>query len=237
MMSRTPILMYHAFGALGEKPGRYIIPAQRFARQLAWLKRRQYHVLSLGEFVTYQREHRLPPERSVVITIDDGYTDVLHVAHPILQRYHFPATLFVVSDRVGAANHWDQHGELVGRPMLDWPDLKRLAHEGVEIGAHTRTHPHLKTLSAEQAWTEISGSRADIERELEMPVQTFAYPYGEYDAAAETAVKQADFLGSCSVRSYLAAAAIAPQALPRIEIRGTDSLLDFILKLQWGQRL
>jgi peptidoglycan/xylan/chitin deacetylase (PgdA/CDA1 family) len=201
---------------------------------MAWLKHRNYQVLSLSEFLTYQDERRLPPERSVVITIDDGYTDVHRLAYPILQRYHFPATLFVVSDRVGTVNQWDQQGEVAGRPLSDWPDLKQLACAGIEIGAHTRTHPHLKTLSAERAWVEINGSRTDIERELGMPVRAFAYPYGEYDQVSATAVTRAEFLGSCSVRSDPAIAATSPHALPRIEIRGTDSLLDFIFKLHWG---
>jgi peptidoglycan/xylan/chitin deacetylase (PgdA/CDA1 family)/GT2 family glycosyltransferase len=235
MTCRTPILMYHAFGSPGEKSSRFVIPAQRFAQQMAWLKHRHYQVLSLSEFLTYQDERRLPPERSVVITIDDGYTDVHRLAYPILQRYHFPATLFVVSDRVGTVNQWDQQGEVAGRPLSDWPDLKQLACAGIEIGAHTRTHPHLKTLSAERAWVEINGSRTDIERELGMPVRAFAYPYGEYDQVSATAVTRAEFLGSCSVRSDPAIAATSPHALPRIEIRGTDSLLDFIFKLHWGR--
>ena len=235
MMYRTPILMYHAFGAPDEHPSRFIIPVRRFAQQMAWLKHRRYHVLSLSEFLSYQSEHQLPPVRSVVITIDDGYADVSRLAHPILQRYHFPATLFVVSQRVGTANQWDQQGALAGRPMLDWPDVRQLAREGMEIGAHTRTHPHLKTLSIERVREEINGSRSDIERELALPVHTFAYPYGEYDEVSETAVKQAEFRGSCSTRPGLIAAATALHALPRIEIQGTDSLLDFVLKLRRGR--
>ena len=183
-MARTPILMYHAFGAQGEKPSRYVVSAQRFAQQMAWLKRNGYHVLSLAEFAAFQRERRLPPVRSVVITIDDAYTDV-QIAHSILQRYHFPATLFVVSGCVGDANRWDQADELSGRPLLDWPELKTLARDGIEIGAHTRTHPHLRALTAEQAQAEIGGARADLERELGTPIRTFAYPYGEYDGVSE----------------------------------------------------
>jgi peptidoglycan/xylan/chitin deacetylase (PgdA/CDA1 family)/GT2 family glycosyltransferase len=235
LMYRTPILMYHAFGTAAEKPDRYVMPFRHFARQMAWLKWRHYQVLSLSEYLAYHAEQRLPPERSIVITIDDGYTDVLQLAHPILRRYHFPATLFIVSDRVGATNQWDQHSEIAGRPLLDWADLTQLAQEGIEIGAHTRTHPHLTTLSAEQVWEEIAGSRIALERELAQPVRAFAYPFGEYDRVSEAAVKQAEFLGSCGVRPHLALAALDPHLLPRIEIRGTDSLLDFILKLRGGQ--
>ncbi len=233
-MSRTPILMYHAFGTRSEKPSRYVVSAQRFDQQMAWLKRRGYHVLSLAEFAAFQHERRLPPVRSVVITIDDAYTDV-KIAHSILQRYDFPATLFVVSDCVGDANRWDQAGELSGRPLLDWSDLKALAQHGIEIGAHTRTHPHLRALTAEQAQAEIGGSQADLERELGFSVRTFAYPYGEYDGVSEAIVEAAGFLGSCGVKPDLSIAATAPYTLPRIEIRGTDSLLDFVFKLRWGR--
>jgi peptidoglycan/xylan/chitin deacetylase (PgdA/CDA1 family)/GT2 family glycosyltransferase len=237
MMYRTPILMYHAFGAPDEKPSRFIIPARRFAQQMAWLKRMNYRVLSLEEFLHAQREHRLPLARSVVITIDDGYADIYQLAYPILQRYRFPATVFVVSERVGSTNQWDQTGVLAGRPLLAWSDLKQMACSGIQIGAHTRTHPHLKTLSREQAQTEIAGSREDAERELGLPVRTFAYPYGEYDATSQAVVEQADFSGSCGVRAGLNAAATSPYTLQRVEIRGTDSLLDFVMKLRWGRSL
>jgi peptidoglycan/xylan/chitin deacetylase (PgdA/CDA1 family) len=233
-LSRTPILMYHAFGMPGEKPRRYVVSAQRFDQQMAWLKRNGYHVLSLAEFAALQRERRLPPARSAVITIDDAYTDVKR-AYSILQRYGFPATLFVVSGRVGDANRWDQDGELSGRPLLDWLDLKALAQNCIEIGAHTRTHPHLRSMTAEEAQAEIEGSRVDLERELDVPIRTFAYPYGEYDAVTEAAVRDAGFQGCCGVTPDPAIAATSPYALPRIEIRGTDSLLDFVLKLHWGR--
>ncbi len=237
MLYRTPILMYHAFGDPDEKPSRFIIPVHRFAQQMAWLKRMNYRVLSLDEYLHDQREHRLPPARSVVITIDDGYADVYRLAYPILQRQRFPATVFTVSGRVGSTNQWDQTGALAGRPLLEWSDLKQMACNGIQIGAHTRTHPHLKTLSLEQAQAEIVGSREDAERELGLPVRTFAYPYGEYDTKSQAVVEQADFLGSCGARAGLNAAATSPYTLQRVEIRGTDSLLDFVLKLRRGQGL
>jgi peptidoglycan/xylan/chitin deacetylase (PgdA/CDA1 family)/GT2 family glycosyltransferase len=234
---RTPILMYHAFGDEGERPSRYVVPVSRFAQQMAWLKRRNYHVLSLEQFLYHQREHRLPPPRSVVITIDDGYTDVQRLAYPILQRHRFPATIFVVSGRVGSANQWDQQGALAGRPLLAWSDLKQLAQGSIQLGAHTRTHPHLTTLSATQVQAEVDGSRAEMEREIGSPIHVFAYPYGEYDTVSETAVERAGFWGSCSVKPGLNPAATSPYLLRRVEIRGTDSLLDFVVKLRWGQGL
>ncbi len=235
IMYRTPILMYHAFGGPGEKPSRYVIPIRRFAQQMAWLKRMRYRVLSLEEYLRYLCDHRLPPTRSVVITIDDGYADILTLAYPILQRHQFPATIFAVSGRVGSTNQWDRNNVLTGRRLLAWSDIKEMARDGIQIGAHTRTHPHLRTLSQEQVRTEVLGSLADLEQELKVPIQTFAYPYGEYDTTVQDVVEQAGFLGSCGVKEGLNVCARPPYALRRIEIQGTDSLLDFVLKLRGGK--
>ena len=65
MTYRTPILMYHALGGSGEKPSRSVMPIRRFAQQMAWLKRMNYHVLSLEEYLLYQRQHRLPLARAI----------------------------------------------------------------------------------------------------------------------------------------------------------------------------
>jgi peptidoglycan/xylan/chitin deacetylase (PgdA/CDA1 family)/GT2 family glycosyltransferase len=234
LISRTPILMYHAFGALDEKPSRYIIPAGRFAQQMAWLKRMNYRVLSLEEFLRYLREHRLPPARSVVITIDDGYTDVYQLAYPILQRYRFPATVFVVSGRVGSTNQWDQQGVLAGRPLLSWSDLKHMARHGIQIGAHTRTHPMLTTVSPERARAEIGGSRAELEQALGQPIQVFSYPYGKYDATSRLIVEQEGYSGACSTRAGMNSPATSEFELRRTEVRGTDSFVRFALALWLG---
>jgi glycosyltransferase involved in cell wall biosynthesis/peptidoglycan/xylan/chitin deacetylase (PgdA/CDA1 family) len=230
----TPILMYHAFGGPGEPPSRYVIPVRRFARQMAWLKWMGYHVLSLEEFLCYQREYRLPPAQSVVITIDDGYAETLTLAYPILRRYGFPATLFLVSDRVGSTNQWSGDGGLAGRPLLSWSDIQEMLRGGMQVGAHTRTHPTLTAMPTELVQEEVKGSRTDLERELGVPIRVFAYPYGEYDSTVQAVVEQAGFVGSCSVQSGMNSFQTPVHALRRTEIDGTDSLLRFVLNLWLG---
>lgn len=232
----TPILMYHAFGGPGEPPSRYVVPMRRFARQMAWLKRMGYRVLGLEEFLHYRRENRLPPARSVVITIDDGYADTRTIAYPILRRYGFPATIFPVSERVGAINHWAHRGELRGRPLLSWLDIQDLLSNDMQFGAHTRTHPVLTSVSFGQAREEIEGSRADLESKLQVPIRVFAYPYGEYNSTTQLIVEQAGFLGSCGISSGLNTPKTPLHALRRIAIWGTDSLVHFALKLWLGDR-
>jgi peptidoglycan/xylan/chitin deacetylase (PgdA/CDA1 family) len=230
----TPILMYHSFGAPGEAPGRYRVPAIRFARQLALLRVLRYRVLRLSELGAALREGRPVPRRSVVLTFDDGYEDIYQHAFPLLRKYGFPATLFVVSARVGARCEWTSDPELAGRSLCTWSQLSIMGGYGVEIGAHTRTHARLTALPAEAAAAEIAGSRRDLESALGWRVELFAYPYGDCDRNVERLVTDAGFTASCGVRSGLNDRRSPIQQLYRTEIFGTDSLPVFAAKLRSG---
>ena len=232
----TPILMYHAFGPSSEPASRYVMPAVRFARQMAWLKWMGYRVISLEEYLRFRREYLLPPRRSIVITIDDGYADNWHVAYPILQRYRFPATIFVVSAQIGGTYYSQVDSELNGRPMLSWSQMQEMTREGIAIGAHTRTHPNLTEIPPEQAQAEIAGSKFDLEQELKIPIQVFSYPFGEYDQQVQTQAEAAGFLGSCSVHSGLNTSITPLHGLRRVEIYGTDSFFDFVVAVHFGER-
>jgi peptidoglycan/xylan/chitin deacetylase (PgdA/CDA1 family) len=229
-----PILMYHAFGMPGESAGRFVVPDRRFAWQMAWLKRMRYRVISLEEFLRYRREYRMPPARSVVITIDDGYADNYSVAYPILRRYGFPATIFLVSRYIGGANRWDRQGRLAGRALLGWSEIKEMQRGDVKFGAHTRTHPRLSRLSVEQAQDEIDGSRADLEHELGVPFDLFSYPHGDYAETSRLIVERAGFLGACTTHIGKNMLGTSDFELRRSEIRGTDSFVRFVLTLWLG---
>ena len=230
----TTILMYHACGKPNESASRYVVPARRFARQMAWLKWRR-NVLSLNEFLCYIRESRLPPPRSVVITFDDGYADVGTIAYPILIRHGFPATVFLVTGAVGSVNRWDCEGNLVGRPLLSWTSVKEMMHGGVSMGSHTRNHVSLTAVSLSQVNDEVQGSRADLERELGISIFAFAYPNGKRSATTDGIVEKAGFLGACSSLVGVNDPATSPYLLRRTEIRGTDSLIRFALALSLGR--
>ena len=232
----TSILMYHAFGSSTEPASRFVIPGVRFARQMAWLKWMRYRVISLEEYLHCRRKHLLPPRRAVVITIDDGYEDNWTVAYPILHRYRFPATVFVVSQQMGGPYYSHIDSELNGRSMLSWLQVKELTRGGIAIGAHTRTHPDLTQIPPQQAQVEIAGSKRDLEQELEIPIHVFSYPFGEYNEQVETQAEKAGFLGSCTVRSGLNIPITPLHGLRRVEIWGTDSLVDFAVAVCWGKR-
>ncbi|HEX9116126.1 MAG TPA: polysaccharide deacetylase family protein [Anaerolineae bacterium] len=231
------ILMYHAVGAQGEPPGTYIISPKRFEQQMAWLKRRRRPVIRLDVFLADRWAGRLPPARSVILTFDDGYRDNKDQALPVLRRYGFPATVFIVTGYAGKADGWDQGGELAGRPLLSWPELREMEASGISFGAHTRTHPHLSALDGERLRDEIAGSRSDLEAQLTRVCPALAYPHGDHDADVEAAVAQAGFLGACCSRADRNDPAAPTFALRRIEIRGSDSFARFFLAVWLGRRM
>jgi peptidoglycan/xylan/chitin deacetylase (PgdA/CDA1 family)/GT2 family glycosyltransferase len=234
-LTRAPIiLMYHALGQPGESSGRFIVSVRQFKRQMAWLRWAGYRVLGLEELLEYRREHRLPPGRSVVLTFDDGYADNRQLAFPILQAHHFTAIFFLVTANVGGKNTWDDNGELAGRSLLSWSDIREMVSAGMQVGAHTRHHVALPAVSAAEAEQEIGGSRADLERQLGRAVRAFAYPYGLLDETTPRTVARAGFDGACCSRSGPNTSVVSSYLLRRLEIRGTDSLLQFIRALGRG---
>ena len=231
----TPILLYHAFGEGGERPSRYVVPAKRFARQLKWLARRGYNVVTLDEYVATRVGHELPRAKTVVITIDDAYRDNYEVAWPLLSQRKLTATLFVVTGRVGRANDWSANDELVDRPLVSWEQLETMVRSGsVTLGAHTRTHPRLTVLDADEARTEIEGSRDDLRDRSGATPATFAFPYGLLNDELVSVTDSIGFAASCSVRPGLNRARTPLQALRRAEIKGTDSFLRFVLAVRFG---
>jgi peptidoglycan/xylan/chitin deacetylase (PgdA/CDA1 family) len=233
LVGGTAILMYHSCGLPGEAGSRYRVAGDEFAWQMRWLKRRGYRPLSLREYLRLRAEGVLPPPKSVVVTFDDGYTDNLTAAYPVLRAHGIPATIFVVTAAVGGTNQWDPGGELVGRPLLSWDELARLANGGVETGAHTRSHRWLTTVDAAAVVDEVAGSRADIERTLGHAPVAFAYPGGRHDARSEAAVR-ASFAAACSTIWGLNDAATDPALLRRVDVSGEFSRPAFAWALAFG---
>jgi peptidoglycan/xylan/chitin deacetylase (PgdA/CDA1 family) len=230
------ILNYHAFGSASEQPGRFIVPARRFARQMRWLRLAGYRVVSLRALVEERRDNQLAPSTSVAITLDDGYADTAVLAYPILHRLRLRATLFLVSGAVGGPNDWDADGELAHRPLLSWSTLRKMAQDGLmEYGAHTRSHSSLPSLPHAEARAEMERGRNELEEQLGGPISVLAYPYGARDVATDHLAEDIGFHGACGTEPGPNTPATPRYALRRTEVRGTDSLLRFALTLWLGE--
>jgi peptidoglycan/xylan/chitin deacetylase (PgdA/CDA1 family) len=236
LSSGTAILMYHAFGDEHEEASRYVVPVKLFRLHMAVLWWLRYRVLSLEDYVDYRQSCALPPARSVVITIDDGYADNVTLAAPVLRRYGFPATFFLVSRAIGTKNSWDQDGALARRPLVSTDAARSLNEAPLGVGAHTQSHPVLTALTEAEQAQEISRSRSDLEQLVGKRITVFSYPYGKHNETTKRLVAQAGFEAACAVTPGLTWLNTPLYGLHRIEIFGSDHILRFIYKLITGAK-
>jgi peptidoglycan/xylan/chitin deacetylase (PgdA/CDA1 family)/GT2 family glycosyltransferase len=229
----VPILLYHAFGGT-ERPSRFVVSRRAFARQMRLLSVLRFKVIAYDELVRGFARGDLPSPRTVVLTLDDGYADNDDVAAPILERQGFCATIFLVSGRLGRVNDWSEAPSLRGRPLLSEQQLATLRERGLDFGAHTRTHCPLPWATDETLMDELVRSRTDLEEALGTAIHSFAYPYGRWDDAAVDAVERAGYLSACTTEPRLARLDDHPLLIPRLEIKGSDSLFRFLLKTWFG---
>ncbi len=233
-MARFTILMYHAVCRPGSEAERkYACPPRRFARHMAYLRRRhpvvsmaavRHHLAGTGEI----------PEGAVAVTFDDGFRNNYTAALPLLRRLQIPATLFLTAGLVGETNRWMAGRGFPERPMVTWEEVREMAAAGVEIGAHTLTHPRLTELDRETLTHEVEGAREVIESHLGRPVEGFAYPYGLLDEGVVTAVGAAGYRVACTTRPGFNRPQIDPLRLRRIEVFGTDSVWRLAQKIRFG---
>ena len=222
MAKPLPILTFHS---LEERRAATSFPPHLFQRSMARLHQAGYRTASLGEVAECLRTGRPFPDRVVAITFDDGYQTVYTQALPVLQRYGLSATVFLTTGPGPAAPPTGRLPSLGGRAMLAWEEIRHMHRLGIDVGAHTCTHPDLTRLPPAQAEAEICRSQAIVEEVLGAPVVSFAYPYGLYDERSRDIVRQR-FACACSAALGLITARSDPYALARIDTYylGTDRL-------------
>jgi len=173
-----PILTYHSLDDSGSVIS---VSPSVFAEQMRALHQAGIHTLSLPAAAEALRSERVPV-RSVVLTFDDGFENFYEHAYPVLRRYGFTATNFLVTDYCGKDNSWpSQPAHVERRPLLRWAQVREMSEAGIAFGAHSRTHPDLTRLSSGAAEEEIAASKRAIEQFLDRPVESFAYPYGAHN--------------------------------------------------------
>lgn len=176
-----PVLTFHA---IDDEPAVISFPPATLARAAAGLEKAGYRTVTLAEASDCVRSHTPLPERSCVITFDDGYESVFRSAFPILRRHNMRATVFLTAGDTPPEEEDRRFPSLSGRTMLNWREVKEMAAAGWEMGAHTVTHPDLTRLSAPQVEREMQGSQQRLLQALGIESAPFAYPFGRHDQTA-----------------------------------------------------
>jgi len=226
---RVPVLMYHKVSP-GQKE-KYRISPEKFASQMEYLSKKGYQTISPDDLLEFVQEGKVFPKKPVLLTFDDGYKDNFTYAYPILKKYNFRATIFLVTQYIGKKDGWSKGKEKI----LSWEEIERMRKEGFSFGSHTHTHPNLLELSRDRVLSEIRDSKRILEERLGEPISFFAYPYGKFNSRIKEMVKGAGYSGAFSTLPGKNSRNEDPFLLRRILIRGYDTKLHFILNLKLGR--
>jgi peptidoglycan/xylan/chitin deacetylase (PgdA/CDA1 family) len=214
MKSAVPILTYHS---LDDSESVISVRPDVFASHVQDLATRGFTSMTLSAALAALRGEGELPERAVVITFDDGYLSVLTEGVPVLEAHGFTATVYLVPGYADRPAEWPANpAALVSSPLVDWDEASALRDAGVEIGAHSLTHPDLTRLSPAEAEMEILGSRDSLKERLGVEVRTFAHPFGAHDEGTRSIVA-AHFDAACGTRMGRATPASDPYLLPRVD--------------------
>jgi len=227
-----PILMYHSVD-INDKITNIFISPGSFERQMKFLHKNNYNVISLSEAADYIKNRRRPPYRTVAITFDDGYYNNYEYAYPVLKRYGIKATLFVIVDKIGQPG-W-----------VGWKELEEMSDSGIiTIGSHTKTHPWLTGLSIEGIKNEFDASKRILEEKLGKNIDLLCYPMGEYDRRSEDIANRSGYICAVGTNPGRSSSVRDIYAMGRIKISdSSDNLFIFWFEttgyykyFKWGMR-
>jgi len=228
---RLPILMYHNIAqaprGLVVYRSLYVGPAA-FARQMDLLRRLGYVGLSMGAAMPYLRGER--QGRVVVITLDDGYADNLS-ALPVLQHHGYTATVYAVSGAIGQFNTWDAQKLGIRKPLMSTAQLREWVNAGMEVGAHSRSHPRLTRCDECSLREEIHGAKRELEDALGVAITQFCYPYGDVDERVAAVTREAGYAAATATRRGRAVPGGDLWRLPRVQVARHHWLGQFALRV------
>ena len=213
-----PILMYHSIESMPKSTimRSLHVPPRSFKIQMWILKKLGYQGLSLKNLKPYLDGDK--QGKVVGITFDDGYQNNLINAAPVLLKNNFSATCYIVSESVGTSNTWDLKNNITQRPLMTESEIKKWLHFGMDIGAHSKTHADLTSISEIEAQQEIADCKSDLEKKFKVEVSDFCYPFGHFNQSICRIAKNAGYLSATTMIRGRANSKSSIYQLPRIPI-------------------
>lgn len=198
--------IYHHFGKQDKYPSTSV-SVKQFRQHLAYLKKHDYTVLPLGKALERMHSDQGLPEKTAVLTIDDGYRSIWENAVPLLDEYGYKATIFVPTSHVGGGNY------------LSWEQVARLQEKGHEIGNHSHSHGHFLNSGpgeiAEAFEADLKKAHDLFRRHLGEVPDLYAYPFGEYHPEMFAVLEKYGYRAAAAQKSGVIYRGSEKFALPR----------------------
>jgi len=220
----VPVLMYHridtVLSAHDPITVGLTVMAPAFEAQLRFLQQHGFRSITLDDMWTGMIRHGSASGREVVLTFDDGYEDNYTVAFPLLRRYGFTGTFFVVTSTVGTSDH------------LTVAQITEMAAVGMAFGSHGQHHVDFSALPPSIARRELENSKRLIGGWAGDPVTFFAYPSGRYSESVERSLSDLGYRGAVTEIPGFVTATSRPYELERVRVAHDDSLAQYARKLR-----
>ena len=222
MAAQSAVIVLYHHVAEDTPPSTSISPAN-FDTHLRYLRDNDFNVIALDRMIDSLRSGQSLPEKSVVITFDDGYSSIYDKAFPMLQSYGYPFTLFLSTEPIddGLSNY------------MNWDQIRQMSDAGAIIANHMVDHPYMLELEDNESNRQrLARLRDDLlEAEQRIAAETgqshryLAYPYGEYDPEIKSLLEELNFVGLAQNSG-----AVGPDsdflALPRFPLASIYANLD-----------
>lgn len=213
----VPILCYHSISE--SKDNELLLSPEKFKSQLKYLKDNGYTPITMDELYNFLKNNKSIPEKSVVITFDDGYRDNYTTAFPILKEFGFKATVYVISNFV--------ENDL----YMTKAQIKEMSDWGIDIESHTDNHEDLSKLTLDQQYETMKKSKEQLETILSKKVDYIAYPFGKFNANTRKAAEKAGYKLGFSLAGGLADKGDNAYNIDRLYISNNYTIDEFITKL------
>jgi len=218
--TKIVVLNYHKIDEMNISLSVY---PKDFDEQMAYLKEEGYTTINPAQMIDNLENGAPLPEKPVIITFDDGYLDNYTNAYPILKKYGFTATIFVITDFISSDPRF-----------MTWDQVRELSEAGFTIGSHTMQHKSLTDIKEKEIRAELIGSNKALEYQLGKKAEFFAYPTGTYNLRIAQIVKECGYKAAFTIKYGNADKASNIYALERVPIFNTEQTFkSFCQRLQY----
>jgi len=226
VQAQVPILMYHYVSELPPNAD-YLrrdltLSPEKFKTQLQYLADEGYHTITLTDLYLHLKQGYPLPEKPVALTFDDGYRDAYEVVFPLLLDYGFTGTFFVLATPA----HFESPD------YLTWAQMNEMADAGMEMQSHGRDHVDLRNRSYDYLIYQTVGIQEALQYHTGRLPRFFCYPSGQYDAAVIGVLESVGYWGAVTTAWGKTHTQDNLFEMPRVRIRGSDTLGSFIDKLE-----
>ena len=218
-----PIFSYHS---ISDEKCPLSTGINEFEKHLIYLNKNNYKSIFFSEVSSSNK-------RNFIMTFDDGYKDLISNCLPLLKKYNFKATCFLVSDKIGKINDWDKENKNIKtKKIMDESDIRIWIKNGMKIGSHSKNHKILTKIDQNELTKEISSSKIELEKLIGEEVVSFCYPYGKFNLDVINEVKKNYSYALTTLRSRYDPNKHGKYLMPRIDMGKKLSNFKLFLKIK-----